>query len=97
MFRMGSDRDLLTDIVELNAENATTCRLVSDRMAVEPRAASLLANGLMIFGDSVCFVQWLVPPNAVLHGKSPLAVLASDDFQSLEDELVRIEHGELIA
>ena len=97
MFRMGADRDLLIDIVELNEEVAATCRLVSDRVGVDPRATSLIANGLMIFGDRNHFVQWLVQANAVLQGKSPLDVLASDDLQSLEDELVRIEHGELIA
>jgi len=94
---MGANRDLLIDIVELNAEIAATCRLVSDRVAFEPRAASLLANGMKIFGDRARFVQWLVQANAVLLGKSPLVVLASDDLQSLEDELVRIEYGELIA
>ncbi len=94
---MDAQRDLLVHMTKQGEAMIVTCQSVSDRIATEPEVEALLGVGLRVFGNRDRFAAWLLAPNRYLGGIAPLAVLADGDLNPVKDELVRIEHGELIA
>jgi len=94
---MDDRRDLLVHLAKHGEATAVVCQSVSDRIAAEPEVDAVLGVGLRVFGDGDRFAAWLLEPNRYLGGIAPLAVLADGDLNAVKDELVRIEHGELIA
>jgi uncharacterized protein (DUF2384 family) len=55
-------------------------------------AAAVEAHALDTFGSRVKATHWLGRPNPLFEGRTPLEVLQVDP-QSVEIELVRIDHG----
>jgi uncharacterized protein (DUF2384 family) len=54
--------------------------------------AKVLSHAVETFGSRVNANAWLNKPNRVFHNQSPLQILTQDPV-SVEEELVRIDHG----
>ena len=58
------------------------------------RAASVLAQAIIVLGDTRKAVHWLSTPNRALGGEIPLALLdTSAGKQEVETILDRVEYG----
>lgn len=72
-------------------------RALQGRMLIEPSLSDVLDMGKKVFEDDAKFARWLVRPHSFLGGVTPLSILLSGDISIVEDELGRIEYGELLA
>ena len=58
------------------------------------RLASVLAHAIGVFGDSRKAVNWMKTPNPLLHHKTALSGLRTEEgAREVEVILTRIEHG----
>ncbi|MBL8525076.1 MAG: DUF2384 domain-containing protein [Betaproteobacteria bacterium] len=77
--RLERDRELLTKVIG----DAST----------DPALANVLAHGLQSFAGAESWLAWLCRPHPRFAGQSPLELLANGEFQSVDAEIGRIDHG----
>ena len=78
--RLARDRALLTQAI--------------GRASVDPGVGKVFAHGIEVFGGEEQWVAWLCDPNPTFAGGSGLEMLATGNFQAVDDDVTRIEYAE---
>ena len=89
---MSSYKNVLSQIGDAARSEITAIEWLEGRLPDDARLQSLFVKGVETFGDADRFGRWLRAPSRVLN-KSPLLCLVDGDIESVEGELVRIDHG----